>query len=247
MMKTVKLIFASAAVLVACCVCNSCTDNDGYSLGDVWYSLATVVPSNDSPAYYLRLDHGTTLWPAATDIPWYVPGVKHRALAFYTILSDTYYDYDHAVKVLDIQDVLTKPVAEDRGEENDSYFGNDPVRILDMWVGDGYLNVTFGFSYGGSVRHFINLVKRDSEDTPWYFEFRHNAYQDNACVQRKGIVSFDLSSLETDGEEIQLAIRVKTPEGEKDYSVKYTPGSNAQATGAGKRMLSDDSDFVEIV
>jgi hypothetical protein len=222
-------------------------DDDGYSLGNVWYSMATVVPSDDSPTYYLRLDHGTTLWPAATNIPWYVPKEKHRALAYYTVLSDTYYDYDHAVKVLDIQDVLTKPIAEDRGEENDSYFGNDPVRILDLWVGDGYLNVKFEFSYGGSVKHFINLVKRNSEDTPRYFEFRHNAYQDNAYVQRKGIVSFDLSSLETGGEEIQLTIRVKTPEGEKDYTVKYNPESEEQTTNTVEQALSGDGDFVEIV
>ncbi|MDR1676381.1 MAG: NigD-like protein [Tannerella sp.] len=246
-MKTVKLIFACASVLAASCVCNSCMDDDGYSLGNVWYSMATVVPSDDSPTYYLRLDHGTTLWPAATNIPWYVPKEKHRALAYYTVLSDTYYDYDHAVKVLDIQDVLTKPIAEDRGEENDSYFGNDPVRILDLWVGDGYLNVKFEFSYGGSVKHFINLVKRNSEDTPRYFEFRHNAYQDNAYVQRKGIVSFDLSSLETGGEEIQLTIRVKTPEGEKDYTVKYNPESEEQTTNTVEQALSGDGDFVEIV
>ncbi|MDR2764760.1 MAG: NigD-like protein [Tannerella sp.] len=246
-MRTVKLIFACAAILAACGVCNSCADDDGYSLGDVWYSMATVVPSTDSHTYYLRLDQGTTLWPAATDIPWYVPGEKHRVLAFYTILSDTYYDYDHAVKVLDIRDVLTKPVAQDRGEENDGYFGNDPVRVLNLWVGDGYLNVEFEFSYGGSVKHFINLVKRDSEHTPWYFEFRHNAYKDNAYVQRKGIVSFDLSSLETDEKEIQLTIRVKTPEGEQDYTVKYNPETGKQTIHVEGQKLSDDNDFVEII
>jgi hypothetical protein len=209
--------------------------------------MATVVPSDSSRAYYLRLDHGTTLWPAATGIPWYVPGEKHRALAFYTILSDSYYHYDHAVKVLDIRDVLTKPVAEDRGEANDSYYGNDPVRVLDLWIGDGYLNVKFGFSYGGNVKHFINLVKRDREDTSRYFEFRHNAYGDNAGVQRRGIVSFDLSSLQTDGQEMQLTIRVKTPDGEKDYTVAYHPESNGQTTNSEERTLSGDSDFVEII
>jgi hypothetical protein len=221
--------------------------DEGYSLGNVWYSIATVVPSGLSHAYYLRLDHGTTLWPVATDIPWYVPKEKRRALAYYTILSDTYYDYDHAVKVLDLHDVLTKPVAQDRGEENDSYFGNDPVTILDLWVGDGYLNVKFGFTYGGSVKHFVNLVKRDGVNTPWYFEFRHHAYGDNAYTQRKGIVSFDLSSLETGGEEIQLTIRVNTPEGEQDYTVKYNPGNSGQTTNAVERTLSGDIDFAEIV
>jgi hypothetical protein len=218
-------------------------DDSGYSLGKVWYSLATVEPLGDTSAYFLTLDHGSTLWPAATDIPWYVPGEKHRALVFYTILSDTFQGYDHAVKVLSIRDILTKPIAEDLGEENDAHYGNDPVKILDLWIGDGYLNVKFGFNYGGGVKHFINLVKRDGVDTPNYFEFRHNAYQDSAYTGRKGIVAFDLSSLDTDGQEILLTIRVKTFEGDKDYTIKYQPDKAEQSD------LQSDSqeDFAEII
>jgi hypothetical protein len=219
-------------------------DDDGYSLGQVWYSMATVEPLGDSPAYFLTLDHGSTLWPAATDIPWYTPKEKHRALVFYTILSDAFQGYDHAVKVLNIEDVLTKPIAEDKGEENDSFYGNDPVKILDMWVGDDYLNVEFRFDYGGSVKHFINLVKRDGVDTLNYFEFRHNAYQENTYASGKGIVSFDLSTLETDGEEIELTIHVKTFEGDKDYTIKYQPDKETPESSSLQRNLQED--FAEI-
>ncbi|MDR1455003.1 MAG: NigD-like protein [Tannerella sp.] len=243
-MKLIRLIYVCAGVLAASCVFNSCNDSEGYSLDNVWYSMATVVPSDDSPAYHLRLDRGTTLWPAASSIPWYAPTEKHRALVYYTVLSDAFQGYDHAVKVLDIRDVLTKPVAGDRGGENDSYYGTDPVRILDLWIGDGYLNVEFGFGYGGNVRHFINLVKREGGDTPSCFEFRHNAYGDNVHVQSKGIVSFDLSSLEVEGEDLQLVIRAKTPEGEKDYTVTYRPESSGSVAGSVERTLSGN-DFTD--
>jgi hypothetical protein len=241
-MKRMKLIFASIGVVMASFLWTSCSDDDGYSLNSWSRSLATVAPLGNSKSYYLTLDHGTTLWPAATSIPWYTPKEKHRAVVWYTLLSDAFEGYDHAVKVLDIQDILTKPVAKDLGEENDSHYGNDPVKIKDMWIGDGYLNVEFGFNYGGSVKHFINLVERDSVDTPNYFEFRHHAYDDGAKVGHRGLVSFDLSSLETDGEEIQLTIHVKTFEGDKDYTIKYNPDEKKPSEST--RSFPDD--FVEI-
>lgn len=241
-----KKLFLCMGIVMTSLVLNSCDmDNDGYSLDKVWYSIATVEPLGDSPAYFLTLDQGTTLWPAATNIPWYVPKERQRALVFYTILSDAFQGYDHAVKVLDIQGVLTKPIAEDKGEENDAYYGDDPVKILDMWVGDGYLNVEFRFNYGGSVKHFINLVKRDDAEKPNYFEFRHNAYQENAYAGRNGIVAFDLSTLETDEEEIQLTIRVKTFEGDKNYTVNYRPDKIAQEPPSSAR--NPQADFAEIV
>ncbi|MDR2470167.1 MAG: NigD-like protein [Tannerella sp.] len=238
-MKKLKLIFMSLGIAAMAFLGNSC-DNSGYSLGDVWYSLVTVRPLDG--AYYLTTDKGTSLWPAATDIHWYKPKEKHRALAFYTLLSDEFHGYDHAIKVLSIQDILTKPIAEDKGEENDTHYGDDPVKILDMWIGDGYLNVEFGFNYGGSVKHFINLLKASDVNTPYAFEFRHNAYHDSAYERRKGLVSFDLSTLDTGGQEVELSIRVKTFEGDKNYTVKYQPG--AKESKEIQRNLSDD--FVEI-
>ncbi|MDR3193937.1 MAG: NigD-like protein [Tannerella sp.] len=244
-MKTLKRILACAGIITVSLACNSClNDDNAYSLDKVWYSMATVVPLEDTPAYYLRLDGGETLWPAASAIPWYVPGEQHRALALYTLLSDTYYGFDHAAKVHDLRDVLTKPVAEDRGEENDAHYGNDPVKIKDLWIGDGYLNVIFGFNYGGSVKHFINLVKRDGTDTPDVLEFRHNAYQDPAHVWSTGIVSFDLSSLATDGEERKLTVRVKTFDGDRDYEVTWQPAGGEEEK-PGTELPADG--FAEVI
>jgi hypothetical protein len=240
-MKKMKLILVSAGLVIAALALNSC-DDDGYSLDKVWYSIATINPLSDTNAYSLTLDDGTTLWPAATAIPWYKPSENQRALVMYTLLSDEFQGYDHAVKVHDIQNVLTKAIAEDLGAENDRKYGTDPVKILDMWIGDGYLNVKFGFNYGGGVKHFINLVKRDSVDAPYYFEFRHNAYNDSEHIGQKGLVAFDLSTLDTAGkDEISLTIHVKTFEGEKDYTITYNPSKQPAAP---EKNLSDH--FVEI-
>ena len=144
----------------------------------------------------------------------------------YTLLSDKFYGYDHAVKILDLKSILTKPVAENLNDENDETYGTDPVNITDMWIGDGYLNIIFEFNYGGNAVHYINLIKNESVRTPFFFEFRHNAYDDSERYRRKGIVAFDLSSIDTNGEEVELTIQVNTFDGNKLYKVKYDSSTN---------------------
>ncbi|MDR0843643.1 MAG: NigD-like protein [Tannerella sp.] len=241
-MKKIKLFALSIGVAIAACVFNSC-DDDGYSLGDRWYSIATVNPlDSTSRSFYLTLDNGTTLWPAASHAHWYKPHENQRAIVVYTILSDEMEGYDHFVQIHDIRDVLTKPFAEDLGEGNDEKYGTDPAKILDMWIGDGYLNVEFGFNYGGAAVHFINLMKNDDAETPYSFEFRHNAYNDSQHYGRRGYVAFDLSELDTNGESVTLNIKVKTFEGEKVYTIEYDPSSKNQSN----RQKSVSEDWVDV-
>ncbi|MDR2921120.1 MAG: NigD-like protein [Tannerella sp.] len=227
-------------VLLSAFLFNSCDDDDdSYSLGDVWGSIATVRPlSENSNNYSLVLDDGTTLWPAANHAPWYTPKANQRAIVYYTILSDYFQGYDHAIMVRDISDILTKFPAENLGSEgNDEEYGTDPVEILDMWIGDGYLNVWFGFNYSGKVKHFMNLVQRQDINTPYYFEFRHNAYDDTGNSGQKGLVAFNLSSLNIE-EEVTLTIKVNTFEGDKMYTIKYNPA--AKETNVGNSFTAND-------
>jgi hypothetical protein len=195
-------------------------------LDKAWYSIATIHPVDDSGSYWLTLDGGTSLWPVATNIPWYHPKEKQRALVVYTLLSDEFQGYDHAVKILDLKSVLTKPIVDNLDAENDSIYGTDPVDFSDIWIGDGYLNIVFEFYYGGNTVHYINLMKSDRENTPNLFEFRHNAYNDDQRYRRKGIVAFDLSSVDTNGAEVELTIQVRSFEGVKEYKLKYNSSVN---------------------
>jgi len=234
-MKLFKCVTISLWLAIAGFVLNSCMKDEGYSLDNAWYSIATVRTSGSgSSSYWLTLDSGTSLWPVATDVPEYNYKERQRALVVYTILSDAFNGYDHAIKILDIQSILTKQIAEDLGEENDETYGTDPVEINEMWIGDGFLNIKFEFNYGGEAVHFINLMKNANVRTPHYYEFRHNAYNDSERYRRKGIVAFDLSSIDTQGEEIELKILVNTFNGTKEYTVKYN---------SSKRMLLKNPDI----
>lgn len=241
-MKMMKCVILGFGLFFMAIVFNSCSADDGYSLDDAWCSLATIHPLDDSgKSYWLTLDSGTSLWPVATNIPWYDPKEKKRAYVVYTLLSDEFQGYDHAVKILDLKSILTKPVAENLGEENDETYGTDPVSISEMWIGDGYLNVVFEFNYGGDVVHFINLMKNENVDTPYFFEFRHNAYNDSERSSRKGIAAFDLSSVDTEGKEVELTIQVNTFDGNKEYTIKYNSSNSKGVNNRNDKLES----FVE--
>ena len=232
-MRLIKFIILGIGLTLTIFLFYSCLDDDDYSSTRIWSSIATVHPLEDSKSFWLSLDGGTSLLPVSTNIPSYEPKEKQRAFIVYSILSDEYREYDHAVRILDLKSILTKPIAENMGEKNDSIYGTNPVEISDIWIGGGYLNITFEFHYGGFSVHYINLLKTDSVETPFLFEFRHHAYDDDDRYKRKGIVAFDLSKIDTNGEEVELSIKVKTFEGNKNYTIRYNsskiPDSQTQS------------------
>ncbi|WP_280764706.1 NigD-like protein [Parabacteroides sp. PFB2-10] len=219
-MEKLKLILI-AGIISASLLFQSCSNDDGYSLGDYWLSVATV-ESLDGGSHYFKMDNGTTLWPAAGYYLGHNLAVGQRTWLNFTILSDKKDGFDHYVKVNGVDPILTKEIAEDKGEENDSYYGTDPVAVKDIWVGGGYLNVIFKFNYGGMQKHFINLLPVTDSENPYEVEFRHHAYKDPAEAAVAGIVCFDLSSLpKTEGETVKLKVHFKTFNGEKTFELEY--------------------------
>ena len=78
-MKTLRAFLLVIGIALVSLTLPSCLDDDNsYSLGDIWIAVATVVPEGNN-VYYLRLDDGDKLWPAATirtisrsltNVPW---------------------------------------------------------------------------------------------------------------------------------------------------------------------------------
>lgn len=197
----------SLLIIAALSVFSSCDDNSR-SLGSFQINLATVVSETDK-TFYLLLDNGSKLWPAATDII-YKPENNQRVFVNYTILSDRIGEYDNYVKINDMWDILTKEVIELNVANADS-IGNDPIKINDIWIGGDYLNVSFMFNYGGIRPHAINLIKNtldhDEDSESIELEFRHNAYDSSASRLYEGFVCFDLKPFrnnETDSVKISI-------------------------------------------
>lgn len=214
-----KISILLAGILLAI---PSCDDN-GRSLGDIYISIATVVPESEN-SYSFQLDNGKRLWPAAGDLR-YTPKENQRVFLNYTILWDSDGAYDYDIKVNDIWNILTKKAIELNAMNEDS-IGNDPVRIKDIWVGGDYLNVSFLFNYGGVQPHLINLVENtlssevsaDAID----LEFRHNAHESTQTKLYEGFVCFDLKPFRKDNaDSVDLSIKVKGWNGETTYEMVY--------------------------
>lgn len=227
-----KALIVVTGILLSSAIFTSCS-NDGYSLGDYKVEIATVKPINETN-YSLILDDSTTLWPAATNV-YYKPKKNQRAMVNYTLLSDKINEYDHAVKINDIIDILTKDITTLNTVTADS-LGNDPVKILNYWIGDGYLNVHFATNFTfGANKHFINLAKNDTVDIPNLYEFRHNAYGDLNGMYSESYVAFNLSSMKTDdATSAEFIFKVKTFEGDKETKITYNWGKNAETKASVK-------------
>jgi hypothetical protein len=208
---------------------NSCLDENGYSLSNMWVSIATARPISDN-SFYLTLDDSTTLWPGAPLYINYQPEKPQRVQVNYTKLGDNFEGYDYVIKLNAIEPILTKTISENLGAKNDSVYGTDPVEITAMWVGDGFLNIEFKTFFSGGINHFVNLLPATVEnEEPYKLEFRHNAMGDRSSYLRYGFVAFDLSSLPcTEGKDVTLSIKAKTFEGVKEFEKKYNSGKNTE-------------------
>jgi len=236
-MKRTFLIMISIALMTT--ILTSClnTDDDGYSLGKFWVEIVTVVPQ-DNGVYYFRTDAGETLWPGANNTN-YRPDGQTRVLLNYTILGENPSgSFDYIIKVNQIANRLTKSIAEDRGIDNDSIYGTAPVEIQRlsngkdyMWVGDGYLNIYFEAYFGGTRKHYINLINTNPEN-PYELEFRHNEYDDPRTRREVSFVAFDLSTLpKAEADTIPLIIKVNSFSGEKIYThLKYIPNQKEKVS-----------------
>ena len=158
------------------------------------------------------------------------------------MLSDSIPGFSHGIKINWIENILTKNISPYRGAENDSIYGTDPVKIIAMNIGDGYLNIRFAANFGNTgVKHLISLIQDQEVNTPYALELRHQAYGDNALYAAEGLVAFDLSSLlNTGGQTVELTIKVNTFEGEKSYKLAYNSDPASMYSEPEEVISSDD-------
>ena len=218
-------LLASVAVLASVMIFQSCLDDDDndyyrYALPN---ALVTVKPVADN-SFFMQLDDSTTLLPVNMKNSPY--GEKEvRALVNFDPVNESSGEYDKAVHINWIDSILTKPIAPDLGEENDKIYGTDPVEIVNDWVTlaeDGYLTLRFRTVWGGSQKHFVNLLLGQNPDNPYEVEFRHNAYGDTYGKTDDGLVAFKLDELpDTEGKTVKLKLKWKSFSGDKSAEFDY--------------------------
>ena len=126
-----------------------------------------------------------------------------------------------------IQFILTKPMAEDFGDENALEYGEDPVELVYDWVTlveDGYLNLRFRTLWSNyGITHRINLVYTPQPDNPYCVTLYHDAMDDRPDYESDSIVAFKLDGLpDTGGETVDLKVRWTSFMGPKSATFKYS-------------------------
>ena len=194
----------------------SCDDVEGYSLGDMTPPLWATVRVTGS-AFYLDCDVWGTLWPVNTNMGWYNPADGQRVITTFNPLWDNYEGFDHAVKILTLEQVLTKEV-ETLTPENDGDFGNDPVYGASMGISGGYMNLYFTQNLPAKTRHRISLV-RPADDKELYgedgyihLELRYNTYDDVTGIPQPAVVSYNLNSLDITSETKGIKLKLNSGE-----------------------------------
>jgi hypothetical protein len=205
-MKKINVLMMTACMALIPML-QSCDDDDHYSLGDFTMSWATIRTTGNT--FYLESDTWGTCWLVNTNLGHYQGVDGQRVWAVFNPLSDSFEGYDHAVKLLDIRDALTKSV-EKLTDETSETLGNDPVRIYqgDMSVGGGYLNIVFmqNMPKDTETRQLISLAADESylkdsgkepreDDGYIHVELRYNTYGNTTGYYNPALVSFNLNQL----------------------------------------------------
>ncbi len=214
-MKTRILFFA----LFIAALVTGCDDDDDYSLGKFWVTTATI--HTEGETYTIETDNGDRLFPSATAVPWFNLENNQRVWVNYTILGDATQDgIDYYVKVNDLKELLTKGIITLTAANADS-IGNDPITITNYWFNNDFLSIEFEYGGGGTI-HFINLAQDEdhpeNEQGQPILEFRHNRNNDPYNHLLRGIVSFDMSKLKTEGKNsIDFVLKAKGPVADEDF------------------------------
>ena len=219
--------------------CNN--DDDSYDYSLLFPNALVTVKTDANDTFFLQLDDETTLRPVnVTKSPF---GEKEvRALVNFDETEDPANGFSKAVHINWIDSILTKPIAENLGdEENDKVYGNDPVEILNNWMTvseDGYLTLRFSTAWGNTgTKHFVNLISTNNPENLYEVEFRHNAFGDIYGHQADALVAFKLDGIlpDTEGETVKLKLIWNSYSGQKSHEFDYC---TRQSTPANPEMTS---------
>lgn len=235
MKKTKMILLLCLCALLPALLC-SCDDDDHYSLGDFTPPLWATVRTQGGTAFYLDCDVWGTLWPVNTNLGGYEAVDGQRVITSFNPLADNYEGFDHAVKILTLQHVLTKQL-ELLSPDNAEEYGNDPLLIYqgDMCVSGGYLNLLFLQNLPAKEKHRISLVQDEAdrlageEDGYLHCQLRYNTFGDLTGYRAYGAVSFHLGDLPEGCQGVKVVLQSeKNGEVEVTFDLQSAANSNQQ-------------------
>lgn len=218
-----KYYFWGLLLVVFTMTLQSCIDDNEIYDPPVNYpnAIVTIKTSTATGQVYFQLDDSTTILPANVTISRFA-GKEVRALVNIMQLNDQSAPYTRRAIVHWLDTIVTKKMAADLGQTNNTVYGNDPIEILKSWTTiaeDGYLTLCFRTTFGNGRTHVINLVKGVN---PYEVVLHHNANGDTEGIMRDGHVAFRLNDLpDTHGQTVDLTLKWQSFSGPKSATFKY--------------------------
>ena len=187
MKKQLRYITSVCALMLAM-LQTSCSDNDGYSIGDIAYDWVTIHVESDGIYTF-------------TGDTW---GTITRGMLIFNPLFDDYYGYDVGIKPEQLRVFLTKTV-EEINDDNKNEYADHPAYVRDAWIAGGYMNMLFDMKMPLNEKHRVSLVKRAgkptvNDDGYIHLEYRYNTYGDTTDVFNPytEVVCYNLNTLPLD-------------------------------------------------
>ena len=210
-----SVVFTFALLIIP--MLQSCLNDDDENRG-TRFTIGTIEVIGEKE-YFFNLDDGDKMYPSDTTyIHNYTVENNQRVFIHFLPLEEDIPGYDYNVKLIQLENILTKDIIPLTEETADS-IGNDRINATSLWITGNYLNIEHQFFHRNNPdkKHMLNLVINEAStgenDKPDYvnLEFRHNAYNDSQLTLGTGLASFKLDNIaEQLKEKKGLNIRVKS-------------------------------------
>lgn len=235
-----KIVYLWGIVcLVAMLSLQSCSDDEGYSLGDFTAPQLATVRTISGTGFYLDCDVWGTCWPVNTNMGWYVPIDGQRVVVTFNPLWDDYGGFDHAVMILDMTDVLTSCV-ESMSPADEEGMGHEaiPTTAGDITISNGYLNVWFLRRLPFSTAVRLVYPQPDaaqttsmgaSDDGYIHLELRCNTQTDTDTPGTYSLISYSLNELQVTAETKGIKLKLNMEgAGEEELTFDLVTVSESQ-------------------
>lgn len=218
-------IFTLLSVSLQSCDIDDDDDNVLYN-----YAVVTVKPDTDNTSFIMQLNDSMQIKASNMVVSPFGSKEVRALIGFTTDYVNNTDDRTRPVKVLWIDSIRTKKVAENFSEEvNKEKYGDEPIEVVNSWetvAEDGYLNLRIR-GYWGDLKktHSINLVHRTDANEPYLLQLYHDDNGDKGKVVTDCLVAFRLPEAFNEGNApITITLQYESYSGkQKSVNFKYIP------------------------
>lgn len=162
MRKLTKILLLAAVALPLLVSCNK-EDQPTKS------ALATILPYWNEAGFTIMLDNGETMYPSRVMVDYKVKEEAQRAFILFTENSETVAPYTYNVDIHGITEIETRNI--DLVTSSNENMGTDGIKVLNAYIGGGYLNIEFAVNvdpYSQNQKHVVTLVDNQIGGAPEY-------------------------------------------------------------------------------